>query len=351
MVESLNYRIWIPKKKQVGFMNLAIRKCGGVDGVARALNISSRTVRDWRRAKFLIPLRAIAVFRDRYGLRLPAGMKLRNEFWYVAKGAKKGGLASYKKQNGSIGNPIVRKQKWLEWWEAKGRFRKNEFFRPRPFSRPQKTQELAEFMGIMMGDGGMSHYQTCITLHHIDDKEYSKFVVGLIKKLFNVIPSVYHRPHLSVFEIVVSRVELVNHLHLLGLPIGNKVRQGFDIPDWIRRNPKFQVACVRGLVDTDGSIFNHVYKVGNRQYGYKKLCFASASEPLRNSVFNIMTLNGLTPHLARNKEVRLDSKKDLELYLKIFGSHNPKHLKRCKSVVYSKRELGGVTERSKVAGC
>ena len=127
---------------------------------------------------------------------------------------------------------------------------------------------------------------------------------------------------------MVSRVELVNYLHLLGLPIGNKVRQKFDIPDWIRQNSKFQVACVRGLVDTDGSIFNHAYKVKNRQYSYKKLCFASASEPLRNSVFNIMTSSGLSPHLAGSRDVRLDSKKDMELYLKIFGSHNPKHLKR-----------------------
>jgi len=323
-----NYRVWVPKKKQVAFINLAIRKCGGVDGMARVLNVSSRTVRDWRRAKFLMPLRVLNVLCDGYGLNLPAGVKLRNEFWYVHKGARKGGLASYKKQNGSIGDPKVRKQKWLEWWGIKGRLKNNKFFEPKPFSKPRRTQKLAEFMGIMMGDGGMSKYQICITLHHIDDKEYSRFVVGLIKKLFNIVPAVYHRPALSVFEIVVSRVELVNYLHLLGLPIGNKVRQKFDIPDWIRQNSKFQVACVRGLVDTDGSIFNHAYKVKNRQYSYKKLCFASASEPLRNSVFNIMTSSGLSPHLAGSRDVRLDSKKDMELYLKIFGSHNPKHLKR-----------------------
>jgi len=65
----------------------------------------------------------------------------------------------------------------------------------------------------------------------------------------------------NVVRILLSRVELVRHLHNLGLKIGNKVKQLLDIPDWIKVNPEYSKVCLRGLIDTDGCVFRHNYKV------------------------------------------------------------------------------------------
>ncbi len=254
-------------------------------------------------------------------------VEIRDRYWYVHKGAKKGGYASIKKQGGRIGNPENQKHGWREWWEKIGKFRQPPQFHAKMIHKPRKSVQLAEFIGIMMGDGGMHKYQAVITLHHIDDREYIDFVSRRIQKLFRIKPALYHIPRSSVFNIVVSRAAMVTYLHSLGLPIGNKVKQQFDIPDWIKENKKFVIACVRGLVDTDGSVFTHSYKVKGKWYHYKKLSFTSYSEPLRFSVAKILADLGMSPRVTR-KDVRLDSISDMEKYFSIIGSHNPKHLKR-----------------------
>lgn len=329
MAEALK-RVWLPQGKQRGFIDSAIKKCGRLDSLAKTLGVSPRTIRDWRREKFLMSSRSANILRKKCGLELPQGAKLRNEFWYVTKGARRGGLASYKKQGGQIGDPKIRLQKWREWWEKEGEsvMKNHPIFQLFPFKQAKASQELAEFFGVMMGDGGISKNQICITLHYIDDLEYGRYVVKLVKRLFSVSPSIYHSAKNSVNNIVVSRTGLVRYLHSLGLPIGNKVKQNFDIPRWIKANREFKVACLRGLIDTDGLVFTHSYKVNGKLYCYKKLSFTSLSWPLAQSVHRILKESGFRPRFSQGKDVRLDSIDDMRLYFKIIGSRNPKHLKR-----------------------
>ena len=198
-----------------------------------------------------------------------------------------------------------------------------------PIKKPKFSEKLAEFIGIVIGDGSITKRQITITLHCKDDKEYSKFVVALIKKLFDVPVGTSRRKRDLAINYVVSRTELVRFCtEKLGLKIGNKIKQQVDIPDWIKQNKLYSIACVRGLVDTDGCVFNHKYKVKEKWYSYKKLAFTSYSKPLRESVSHILKNSGLNPRIARDKDVRLDSIKDMEKYFKIFSSHNPKHLRK-----------------------
>lgn len=274
--------------------------------------------------------RSANTIKKKYGLELPRSAKLRDEFWYVTKGARRGGLASYKKQGGRIGDPEIRLQKWRGWWEKIGRFKPHPIINvTHPVHKPKRSTELAEFVGIMMGDGGITDYQLRITLNRIDDKAYSEFVVKLIKKLFKLVPSIIHKPKDSVLDVTISRRELVRFCNEeLGLVIGNKIRQQIDIPDWVQSKVQFQIACVRGLIDTDGSVFTHRYKVNGKWYAYKKLAFTSLSKPLAHSVHAILKALGLNPRLAQAKDVRLDSINDMKCYFQIVGSHNPKHLRR-----------------------
>ena len=149
-----------------------------------------------------------------------------------------------------------------------------------------------------------------------------------MKELFRVDPSIYHSPKYSVNDIVISRTGLVEHLHSLGLLIGNKIKQNLDIPEWIVSRKEYAIACVRGLVDTDGCLIIHKYKVNGKWYLYKKLSFTTASSPLRSTVYRIFQEVGLTPRIAQNRDVRIDSQADMKKYFEIIGSHNPKHLNK-----------------------
>lgn len=194
--------------------------------------------------------------------------------------------------------------------------------------RPKKSTELAEFIGIMIGDGNIAKYQVKISLHRIDDYEYSLFVSNLITRLFGINPHIQPRKRNLADDLVISRIELVEFLQELGLPLGNKIKSLINIPGWITNNPDFLTACIRGLVDTDGCIFDHSYHSKGKRYCYKKLDFTSASDALRNSVYEYFRELGMHPRFSSRSGVRIESKADIELYFKLISSNNPKHLNR-----------------------
>ena len=110
--------------------------------------------------------------------------------------------------------------------------------------------------------------------------------------------------------------------------MGNKIKQNIDIPRWVKRSRTFSIACLRGLVDTDGCVFVHKYKVNGKTYGYKKLVFTSYSKPLLCSVSKVLKNIGLTPRLSGMRDIRIDSVENVKRYFDLVGTHNHKLLKK-----------------------
>ena len=288
---------------------------------------SPRTVYDWRREKFAMSNECAQILSRHAGIPIPATVITRNRYAHTRAAGQKGAQAVQAKYGRVPVDEARRKRAWRTWWQSEGKSAANALLQPRPIRRPKRNLELAEFIGIVMGDGGISDYQAVVTLHDTTDLEYGTFVVRLAEKLFGVRPSVYHHAKYAANNIVISRRELVRFLHRTGLPIGNKVRQQFDIPGWIKKSKKLSVACVRGLVDTDGCVIVHRYRVRAKLYRYKKLSFTSRSRPLQQSVAEILTDLGMHVRIA-GYDVRLDSIADMQKYFALIGTHNPKHLKR-----------------------
>jgi hypothetical protein len=328
MAESYKIkRVFFKEGKQKKFIEVILAKFS-IQQIANFCEVSERTIRDWKREKFCMDNQSLNILCKQAKISKPKNIKLQDRYWYVTKGASKGGKAVYAKYGKIGGDENRRKEKWYEWWEKEGQFKFHLDNTPLPINIPSKSKELAEFVGIVLGDGGISKYQLTITLHSKDDKEYGNYVIDLIERLFNVTPSVYYERDCLAFNIVVSRIELIRFCtEKLDLVIGNKIRQKIDIPQWIKNNPKFLIACTRGLADTDGTIFTHSYKVNGKNYKYKKFAFTSCSKPLLTSVYKSLIQVGLNPRLARDKDVRLDSIVDVKRYFEIIGTHNPKHLK------------------------
>ncbi len=334
MAELLNSkRIIFPKGKQKLFL-IRTQKILNISWLelAKLLNVSNRTLSDWKREKFSMTLNAARFILKKAKIKIPSYAKIKDPFWYVDKGARLGGLALYKKYGKVGGDEKYRKDKWYEWWEKKGRFIDNEIIKRKPIKKPRKTIEFAEFIGIMLGDGGMTQGQITITLNRKDDRDYILYVIALIKKLFDAEVYVWDRKKYSVNNIVISRTELVDYCKSMGLKVGNKIKQKADIPNWIKRDTELMKACVRGLIDTDGSIFKHCYKIKNKEYCYKKLDFTSRSLPLLLSVHNFLKKSGFTPRITYDKNsIRLDNQKEVGRYFLLIGTKNLKHLKRYNS--------------------
>ena len=155
---------------------------------------------------------------------------------------------------------------------------------------------------------------------------FADYVENLLIKLFNTKVNRNYRK--SIVNLQISRINLVKFLQSLGLKKGNKIRQQVDIPQWIKNDRDFSIACVRGLVDTDGCVYKHSYYVNKKLYQYKKLAFSTKSNPLRKSVTKIMQKNKLNPKIDCKGDIRLYNINDVNRYLEVFKSNNPKHLNR-----------------------
>ncbi|MFH1504730.1 MAG: hypothetical protein ABIH08_05035 [Candidatus Omnitrophota bacterium] len=113
---------------------------------------------------------------------------------------------------------------------------------------PDKSSLLAEFTGIMVGDGNVrGDYQIAIAFNGKKDQDYAPHIQGMIKKLFSIQSSRHMRKENGGADIVVSGKNLVEFLERLGIKKGNKAANQINIPNWIFEHREYQIACLQGF--------------------------------------------------------------------------------------------------------
>lgn len=334
MAEQLNSkRVIFPSGEQSKFLFQSKEEFFGTwENLAEISKTSVRNLSGWRNEKNSMSLFAVEQICKRRKIKMPRNIVIKDAYWYAKKGAVAGGRAIVKKYGVVGGNQEYRKKKWREWWEREGKFKPSKITQTLPFKKPKFSKDLAEFVGIMLGDGGISNHQFTVTLNTITDKNYSEFVQKLIKDLFEVSVGIYYNKQSLAERIVVSRTDLILYLiDAVGLEEGNKVRQQVDIPLWVKGNRHYSVACLRGLIDTDGCIILHQYLSKGKRYCYKKIGFTSRSYPLLKSASDILLILGIKHRIMKNGwDIRIEARKDVEKYFQVVGTHNPKHWNRYK---------------------
>ena len=329
-MSETNKYIAFPAGGQANFLERALNKRNlDVSKLAKRFGVSSRTVRDWKRGKYNIPLHVLADISRLTKVSIPDDVVALDRIEHLRSAGAKGGAAIIAKYGHVGGDPRKRKEAWQRWWEDDGRHRESKIlYKRKKIKYPRKSARLAEFVGILMGDGGISARQVVITLHSETDREFADYYCDLCDTLFGVRPRISKIKKWKAINLAISRTDLVEYCNRIGLPIGDKIKQGLDVPAWIKENKAYSRACLRGLVDTDGSVFDHRYRVNGKQYVYKKLDFCTLSRPLLESAYKIFLANGMKPYIAQGKKLRLESKHDIKRYFKVIGSSNQKHLKR-----------------------
>jgi hypothetical protein len=189
---------------------------------------------------------------------------------------------------------------------------------------PNYSVKLAEFFGLMMGDGGINNaWQVTITLNSIKDKQYISYVSNLCQDLFGVIPMIRKRKNKQATVICLSSITVVNFLVSQGLIRGNKLLGGLKIPRWILTEKSYRIASVKGLIDTDGCLFIHKHTIAGKKYENIGLCFTNNSPDLIEQVATILKENDITPHIhKRGTNVYLYKAEAVIKYMEIFNTSN-----------------------------
>lgn len=204
----------------------------------------------------------------------------------------------------------------------------DDMFAPKGIMIPAYSEELAEFVGAMIGDGTVSRYQIAIYGNSVDDAGYTAYLGQQIHRLFGLEPTLSYKKDSQCSILSVSSTRLVQYITSLGLPQGDKIAHGLCIPEWIKHNEAYLKACLRGIFDTDGGVYLEKHSIKQKEYSYMRMAFVSASPPLVEDISDALNSLGFSPTITSGRYVKLQKFTDIEDYFTIVGSSNPKHLER-----------------------
>lgn len=205
----------------------------------------------------------------------------------------------------------------------------------KPINKPPYSAELAEVAGIILGDGNIYRYiknknerayAVRIAGHITEDREYlENYVAPLLEKLFHVSAQKrYVVLHNEMF-LNITRKELVDFFEAMGLSAGKKKVNGASIPAWILENDNYLRACIRGLIDTDGSI----HRMSKRDFKLLRIDFTSYYPQLMADVRNGLIKLGFHPSkVICGKHFFLSRQSEIVRYINELGFSNNKHTKR-----------------------
>jgi hypothetical protein len=197
---------------------------------------------------------------------------------------------------------------------------------------PTISTKLTEFIGILLGDGSISktNYSIEIILNSTDEIPYSNYISNLIYQLFKIKPKKILLRNKNALKLRVNSKNLFNFLVNLNIPIGMSKKK---IPDWIFKNKKLLAATIRGLFDTDGSVY-----LSSR---WCVLNFVSNSNMLRKQFKSCLKEFGIPTFISQN-HINATSLWKIKKFMKEIGSSNLKHI--IKFIEYLKNKK---TKRSK----
>lgn len=306
--------------QQEFFENLLDKSGLSLDNLAGLAKVHSRTFRDWRRGKLSPPAEIIFFLSKKFNVALPEDEGTLINRWLDKKREdnRKGAKARFIKY-GHLGTPEGRKKGGLN--SIKKRIALGSLLKG--INIPEESKDLAELMGILLGDGGLTHYCCTVYLNSETDQEFAYYVSELLYKLFGLRTTIFkHKTH-KVWRVMIYSVNLVKYLESKGLFIGNKVHLQVGVPEWVISDQEYSISCIRGLVDTDGCLVFHRYKVNGKVYVYPKISFSNRSGPLLDFVFEGLTKLGMNPKKAQY-QVWLYSTTDVKRYFEIVGTRNYK---------------------------
>ena len=324
-------RVIIAKRAQEAWINDLLKKEKlSLSAMAKILDVHPRTFSDWRRGKSSLPLAAFDKISTRFGYKKPKSYKIVPEYWYVHKGARKGALRR-QELYGPLGTPEGRRKGGLVSQQRRRedpeKYRRIGCNIRKKFPVLKKSEDFAEVVGIILGDGCVTRSQVSITLNRIDDRKYASYMEILFYRVFGETPSKHVYKYRNTIQVSISGVNLVIKLGKMGIGKGHKIRRQVDFPTWIWEVDKYQIACVRGLVDTDGGVYFHHHWSNGIKYRHFGLCFTSLSTPLLDSVSKVF-VNFNIKHTKTKGKIYIYDLDVVKKYFELFGSSNIKHVSR-----------------------
>ncbi|MEF8880864.1 MAG: LAGLIDADG family homing endonuclease [Candidatus Nanohaloarchaea archaeon] len=202
-----------------------------------------------------------------------------------------------------------------------------------------KDDRLAEFTGLMLGDGSIGKYtckkgdgttntqrSVCITLSS-EEKQYADYIDNLVEELFGIKLNERVKKDENVRELRTFRIDIFEFLTKdLELECSPKWERA-KIPE-IFLDKNLEKRVLRGYFDTDGS----VVLTDNNGTLYPRLEMKISPSPMQNQFESILERNGFkicSYDIGKGKvRIQMNGKTQLKKWMKEIGFSNRKHLEK-----------------------
>jgi DNA-binding transcriptional regulator WhiA len=150
---------------------------------------------------------------------------------------------------------------------------------------------LSYIIGVALGDGNLSNPNgRAVRLRITCDKKYPKLIKHIQNKIKIIFPenkvTLVDRIYATDISCYSNKWEGILNWRAKG---GSKIKQKVGVPVWIKQNISYTIECLRGLLQTDGSIY--------LDRGYKMVNFTSADYTLIEDVKFMLEKTGFNTNI------------------------------------------------------
>lgn len=200
-------------------------------------------------------------------------------------------------------------------------------------NNPQNFQlrpQLYEFYGILMGDGCISQYRdyqkanrldTVVTGDKRNEVSYFLYIKSLLKEEFGVGAYLYEYKTENTVRLIIRNKAFASFLLELGFPCGKKYEKLIIPNRFIQLEWNDLKHLIRGLFDTDGSI----YAKKNEQYRYPYVSLSSKSILLLQQIHKILRDRNYPFYINCNENLVMKGIENTKRWMADVGTSNPKH--------------------------
>lgn len=199
------------------------------------------------------------------------------------------------------------------------------------------VSSLAEFIGILLGDGSICikninskcHNRLKITLDSNSDKEYINYVGNLIEGLFKIKPHIKKRKNENAVDVFIFNKEIITFLvNEVGLQLSPKWDRAIVPTAFLKDN--LDLLVIRGYFDTDGALV----ATNNNGTIYPRLEMKVCPSPMQSqfiAILNKYEFKFGTYQIGKGKvRIQLNGKGQLESWIKLVGFSNQKNSDKIK---------------------
>ncbi|MBW2981003.1 hypothetical protein KY360_06320 [Candidatus Woesearchaeota archaeon] len=194
------------------------------------------------------------------------------------------------------------------------------------------TKKLAEFIGILLGDGSISlkaqnpnlNNRLKISFNSKDDSEYIFYVKCIIEDLFEIEPKLKYRKNENTADLFIFKKDLIVFLTRdIGLKLSPKWNNA-EIPKRFMSND-LDLLVLRGYFDTDGCLVT----TNNNGRIYPRLEMKVSPSPMQKQFVDILRKYNFrlgVYHIGKGKvRIQLNGKEQLRRWINLVGFGNIKH--------------------------